>query len=83
MLARIGKSAGACGIQQVRLGMAGSGKSRRHFGNAATLLTPSAIATTYQLYQRDALQDGIWLARAHVGRGELEQACEVGRTVLE
>jgi len=63
--------------------MAGSGSSRHHFGNAVTLLTPSAIAATYQLYQRDALQDGIWLARAHVGRGELEQACEVGRTVLE
>ncbi|MGH3721318.1 MAG: hypothetical protein ACRDRI_21200 [Pseudonocardiaceae bacterium] len=74
---------GACGIQQVRLGMADPGDSRRHFGNAAILLTPSAIAATSQLYQRDALQDGIWLARAHVGLGELEQACEVGRTVLE
>jgi hypothetical protein len=29
------------------------------------------------------LLDGIWLSRAHAGRSELEQACEVGRTVLE
>jgi hypothetical protein len=35
------------------------------------------------MYQRDALLDGIWLARAHVGRGELEQACDAGRNVLE
>ncbi|MGH3694949.1 MAG: hypothetical protein ACRDRX_13345 [Pseudonocardiaceae bacterium] len=74
---------GACGFQQVSLGMAGSRDSQRHFGNAITLLTPSAIAATYQLYQRDAFIDGMWLARAHVGRRELEQACEVGRTVLE
>lgn len=74
---------GACGFQQVSLGMADSRNSRRHLGNAVTLLTPSAIASTYQLYQRDALLDGIWLARAHVGRSELEQACEVGRAVLE
>jgi hypothetical protein len=63
--------------------MAGSGNSRRHFGNAVTLLTPCAIAATHQLYQRDAVLDGIWLARAHVGLGELEQACEAGRTALE
>jgi hypothetical protein len=74
---------GACGFQQVSLGMADSRNSRRHLGNAVTLLTPSAITATYQLYRRDALLDGIWLGRAHVGRGELEQACEVGRTVLE
>jgi hypothetical protein len=29
------------------------------------------------------LLDGIWLERAHAGRSELEQAWEVGRTVLE
>ncbi len=73
----------ACGIQQVNLGMAGSGNSRRHFGNAITLLTPGATALADQGYQRDALQEGAWLARAHIGRGELEQACEVGRIVLE
>ncbi|MGH3929675.1 MAG: hypothetical protein ACRDTF_06825 [Pseudonocardiaceae bacterium] len=27
--------------------------------------------------------DGTWLATAPVGRGELEQACEVGRIALE
>ena len=74
---------GACGFQQVSLGTANSRNSRRHLGNTITLLTPSASAATFQLYQRDALLDGIWLARAHVGRNELEQACEVGRTVLE
>ncbi|MGH3696105.1 MAG: hypothetical protein ACRDRX_19290 [Pseudonocardiaceae bacterium] len=74
---------GACGFQQVSLGMASSPNSRRHLGNAVTLLTPRASAATYQLYQRDAVLVGIWLARAHVGRSELEQACEVGRTVLE
>jgi hypothetical protein len=74
---------GACGYYQVSLGRVGSGNSRRHFGNAVTLLAPRANAATAALYQRDALLDGIWLARAHVGRGELEQACEVGRTVLE
>jgi hypothetical protein len=73
----------ACGFQQVSLGMAGSRNSQRHLGNAVTLLTPRVSATTSQPYQRDALLDGIWLARAHVGRSELEQACEVGRTVLE
>ncbi|MGQ0774124.1 MAG: hypothetical protein ACT4NY_06860, partial [Pseudonocardiales bacterium] len=74
---------GACGYYQVSLGRAGSGNSRRHFGHAVTLLTPRANAATHQLYQRDALLNGICLASAHVGGGELEQACEVGRTVLE
>ena len=72
-----------CGFQQVSLGMAGSRNSRCHFGNAVTLLTPRANAATHQLYQRDALLDGIWLARAHAGRSELEQACEVGQAALE
>ena len=62
---------------------ADSRNSRRHLGNAIALLTPRASAATHQLYQRDALLDGIWLSRAHAGRSELEQACEVGRTVLE
>lgn len=74
---------GACGFQQVSLGIADSRNSRRHLGNAVTLLTPRASAATHQLYQRDALLDGIWLSRAHAGRSELEQACEVGLTVLE
>jgi hypothetical protein len=72
-----------CGFQQVSLGIADSRNSRRHLGNVVTLLTPRASAATHQLYQRDALLDGIWLWRAHADRSELEQACEVGRTVLE
>jgi hypothetical protein len=72
-----------CGFQQVSLGIADSRNSRRHLGNAVTLLTPGATALADQGYQRDALLDGIWLSRAHAGRSELEQACEVGRTVLE
>ncbi len=71
------------GFQQVSLGRACSRDSRRHFGNAVTLLTPSATAAPDQPYQRDALLDGTWLATAHLGRGELEQACAVGRTALE
>ncbi|MBV8541977.1 MAG: hypothetical protein JO063_02580 [Pseudonocardiales bacterium] len=74
---------GACGYYQVSLARTCSHNSRRHFGNAVTLLTLSAsVAPDYQ-YQRDALLDGTWLAIAHIGRGELEQACEVGRTALE
>ncbi|MGQ0774975.1 MAG: hypothetical protein ACT4NY_11260 [Pseudonocardiales bacterium] len=71
---------GSC---QVSLGMADSRNSRRHLGHAITLLTPSTTALTDQLYQRDALLRGAWLARAHIGRGELEQACKVGRTLLK
>ncbi len=73
----------AGGFQQVSLGMTGSRNGRRHLGNAITLLTPSVTPATAQLYPREALLNGTWLARAHVGCGELEQACEVGRTVLE
>ncbi|MGQ0779490.1 MAG: hypothetical protein ACT4NY_34585, partial [Pseudonocardiales bacterium] len=71
---------GSC---QFSLGMSGSRNSRRHLGNAITLLTPSTTALADQGYQRDALLRGAWLARAHVGRGDLEQACEVGRILLE
>ncbi|HSZ29559.1 MAG TPA: hypothetical protein VK784_07370, partial [Pseudonocardiaceae bacterium] len=74
---------GACGYYQVSLARTCSHNSRRHFGNAVTLLTPSASAAPDYLYQRDALLDGTWLAVAHIGCGELEQACEVGRTALE
>ncbi|MGH3869470.1 MAG: hypothetical protein ACRDQ4_25865 [Pseudonocardiaceae bacterium] len=71
------------GYYQVSLGMAGTRHSRRHLDSAVTLLTPSASAAPDYLYQRDALLDGTWLAIAHLGCGELEQACEVGRTALE
>ncbi|MCA1672927.1 MAG: transcriptional regulator, partial [Actinobacteria bacterium] len=71
------------GSYQVSLGMARSRDSRRQLGHAVTLLTPSATATADQLYPRDALVRRTWLARAHVGRGELEHACEVGQVALE
>jgi len=70
------------GFYQVSLGMAGSRNSRRHLGNAVTLLTPSATAPDYWS-PRDAILTGTALATAYIGRGELEQACEVGRTALE
>jgi hypothetical protein len=70
------------GFYQVSLGMACSRNSRRHFGNAVTLLTPSATAPDYWS-PRDAILTGTALATAYLGRGELEQACEVGRTTLE
>ncbi|MGH3833332.1 MAG: hypothetical protein ACRDRS_23345, partial [Pseudonocardiaceae bacterium] len=72
----------AGGYSQVNLGMAGSRHSRRHLDNAVTLLTPEATATPDYPYQRDALLSGTGLALAHLGRGELEQACEVGRIAL-
>ncbi len=65
------------------LGLAGCRDSRRHLGNAVTLLTPGATVAADHRFQRRALLDGTDLARAHLGRGELEQACEVGRTALE
>jgi hypothetical protein len=70
------------GFYQVSLGMACSRNSRRHFGNAVTLLTPSATAPDYWS-PRDAILTDTALATAYLGRGELEQACEVGRTALE
>ncbi|MGH3697487.1 MAG: hypothetical protein ACRDRX_26485 [Pseudonocardiaceae bacterium] len=73
----------ASGHYQVSLARGCSHDSRRHFGNAVTLLTPNATALADQLYQRDALLGVTSLATAHLGRGELEQACEVGRTALE
>ncbi|HWR46586.1 MAG TPA: hypothetical protein VN327_03040 [Pseudonocardiaceae bacterium] len=72
----------AGGYYQVSLGMACSRNSRRHLDNAVTLLTPQATATPDYPYQRDALLDGTGLALAHLGRGELEQACEIGRIAL-
>ncbi|MGH3905540.1 MAG: hypothetical protein ACRDTE_15345 [Pseudonocardiaceae bacterium] len=54
----------AGGFQQVSLGLAGSRSGRRHLGNAVTLLTPSVTAATAQLYPREALLNGAWLARA-------------------
>lgn len=71
------------GFHQVSLAMACSHNSRRHLGNAVTLLTPEATAAPDYLYQRDALLSGTALVRAHLGLGELEHACEVGRTALE
>ncbi len=68
---------------QVSLARACSRNSRRHFGNAVTLLTHRTTALADQGYQRDALWCATDLATAYVGRGELEQACEVGRTALE
>ncbi|MGH3868860.1 MAG: hypothetical protein ACRDQ4_22625 [Pseudonocardiaceae bacterium] len=70
------------GYYQVSLGMACSGNSRRHLGNAITLLTPKATAAPGYPYQRDALLDVTALALAHLGCGELEQACEIGRIAL-
>ncbi|MGH3885463.1 MAG: hypothetical protein ACRDSZ_02660, partial [Pseudonocardiaceae bacterium] len=72
----------AGGYYQVSLGMACSRNSRRHLDNAVTLLTPAATATPDYPYQRDALLSGTGLALAHLGRGELEQACEIGRIAL-
>jgi hypothetical protein len=73
----------SCGGWQVSLARACSRNSQRHFGNAVTLLTYRATALADQGYQRDALWSATDLATAHLGRGELEQACEVGRTALE
>ncbi len=73
----------ASGYYLVSLTMACSHNSRRHLGNAVTLLTPEATAAPDYPYQRDALLTGTALVRAHLGLGELEQACEVGRTALE
>jgi hypothetical protein len=72
----------ACGSYQVSLALGYPHHRQRHLGTAITLLTPSATAPTDQLYQRDALLHGTWLAAAHIGRRELEQACEAGRTAL-
>ncbi|MGH3901657.1 MAG: hypothetical protein ACRDTA_26075 [Pseudonocardiaceae bacterium] len=72
----------AGGFYQVSLGRACSRNSRRYLGNAVTLLTPEATAAPDYLYQRDALMSGTALVTAHLVRGELEQACEVGRTAL-
>ncbi len=72
----------SCGGWQVSLARACSHNSRRHFGNAITLLTHRTTALADQGYQRDALWCATDLATAYVGRGELEQACEVGRTAL-
>ena len=72
----------ASGYYQVSLGMASSRDSRRHLGHAITLLTPEATAAPDYPYQRDALMSGTGLALAYVGLGELEQACEAGRTAL-
>jgi hypothetical protein len=74
---------GASGFYQVSLAMACSHNSRRHLGNAVTLLTPEATAAPDYPYQRDALLSGTALVTAHLGLGELEQACEAGRTALE
>lgn len=73
----------SCGGWQVSLARACSHNSRRHCGNAVTLLTHRMTALADQGYQRDALWCATDLATAHLGRGELEQACEVGRTALE
>jgi hypothetical protein len=73
----------AGGYYQVNLGRVCSRNSRRHLGNAVTLLTPEATATLDYPYQRDALMSGTGLALAHLGCGELEQACEVGRIALQ
>ncbi len=73
----------ASGFYQVSLAMACSHDSRRHLGNAVTLLTPEASAALDYPYQRDALLSGTALVRAYFGLGEFEQACEVGRTALE
>jgi hypothetical protein len=73
----------ACGSWQLSLARACSRNSRRHFGNAITLLTPGATALADQGLQRDALWSYTDLATAYLGCGELEQACEVGRTALE
>ncbi|MGH3942527.1 MAG: hypothetical protein ACRDTG_28675 [Pseudonocardiaceae bacterium] len=70
------------GLYQVSLGRACSHNSRRHLGNAATLLTPEATAASDYPYPREALLSGTALATAYVGLGELEQACDVGRTAL-
>ncbi|MGH3722012.1 MAG: hypothetical protein ACRDRI_24840 [Pseudonocardiaceae bacterium] len=70
------------GFYQVSLGMACSRNSRRHLSNAITLLTPSATAPDYWS-PRDAILTGTALATAYIGRGEPEQACEVGRNALE
>jgi hypothetical protein len=71
------------GFYPVNLGMACSRNSRRHLGNAVTLLTPGATAAPDYWSPRDAILHGTALATAHLGLGELEQACEVGRTALE
>ncbi|MGH3868880.1 MAG: hypothetical protein ACRDQ4_22725 [Pseudonocardiaceae bacterium] len=69
------------GFYQVSLGMACSRNSRRHLSNAITLLTPSATAPDYWS-PRDAILTGTALATAYIGRGELEQGCEIGRIAL-
>lgn len=73
----------AGGYYQVSLGRTCSRNSRRHLDNAVTLLTPEATAALDYPYQRDALMSGTGLALAHLGRGELEQACGVGRIALQ
>jgi hypothetical protein len=42
------RMAHVCGFQQVSLGIADSPNSRRHLGNAVTLLTPGATALADQ-----------------------------------
>jgi hypothetical protein len=73
----------ASGYYLVSLAMACSRNSRRHLGNAVTLLTPEAMAAPDYWSPRDALLGGTKLVTAYLGLGELEQACEVGRTALE
>lgn len=68
------------GFSQVSLGMACSRNSRRHLSNAVTLLTPSATIDYWS--PRDAILHGTALATAYIGCGELERACEVGRSAL-
>lgn len=57
--------------------------SRRLLGEAVELLNPLSSAGPSVEYQRSALLHGCYLAQAHVGRGELEQACLVGRVAVE
>jgi hypothetical protein len=70
------------GGYQVSLATADSHRRRRHLSNAITLLTPLATVPADHPYQRRALKAGIWLMAAHISGGELEQACEIGRTAL-
>jgi hypothetical protein len=73
----------ASGYYLVSLAMACSHNSRRHLGNAVILLTPEAMAAPDYWSPRDALLCGTKLVTAYLGLGELEQACEVGRTALK
>ena len=61
---------GASGFYQVSLAMACSHNSRRHLGNAVTLLTPEAMAAPDYWSPRDALLGGTALVKAYLGLGE-------------